>query len=258
MRFWLAALAACAAFGQTADTPLSFEVASVKPASAPIATKDAYTEGYNAGMRAALSAQGLRVVGRRVTVTDNTLKDLIRIAWQVKEHQISGPSWIAVEKYEIAALMPAGADRAQAPGMLRSLLAQRFHLELHREMRRMPAYALVAVRSGAKLAAVAGPEGRNVMAGGINGRVHLKSASMATFADLLCKAADRPVIDATGLTGFYDVDLTYSPELNVAAAESGPALAQALQEQLGLKLEKREIQVEVLVVDRADKVPVEN
>ena len=257
MRTWLAALAACAAFGQTAGTPLSFEVASVKPAPAPIATKDAYTEGYNAGMRAALSAQGLRVVGRRVAVTDNTLKDLIRIAWQVKEHQISGPSWIAVEKYEIAALMAAGADRTQAPEMLRTLLAQRFHLELHREMRKMPAYALVAVRGGAKLSAVAGPEGRNVMAGPNTGRIHLKSASMATFADLLSKAADRPVIDATGFPGFYDVDLTYSPELSAVAAESGPALAQALQEQLGLKLEKREIQVDVLVVDRAEKVPVE-
>ncbi len=258
MRFWLAALAACAAFGQTAGTPLSFEAASVKPASAPIATKDAYSEGYNAGMRAALSAQGLRVVGQRVTITDNTLKDLIRIAYQVKEHQIAGPSWIAAEKYEIAAIMPAGANRSQAPEMLRALLAQRFHLELHRETRKMPAYALVAARGGPKLIAVAGPEGRNAWAGANTGRVHLKAASLATFADLLSKAADRPVIDATGLSGLYDIDLTYSPELNVAAAESSPALAQALQEQLGLKLEKRDIQVELLVVDRADKVPVEN
>ena len=257
MRYWFAAVAACAAFGQTAGTPLSFEVASLKPASAPVATRDGYTEGYNAGMRAALSAQGLRVVGRRVTVTDNTLKDLIRIAWQVKEHQISGPSWIAVEKYEIAALMPAGADRAQAPEMLRTLLAQRFQLELHRETRKMPAYALVAAKGGPKLTAVAGPEGRNVLAGGIHGRVRLKAASVATFADLLSQAADRPVLDATGLGGLYDFDLTFAPELNVAAAESGPALAQALQEQLGLKLEKRDIQVELLVVDRAGKVPVE-
>src|ERR1035441_2815317 len=80
-------LASCAALGQTGGTPLSFEVASVKPASAPIATKDDYTEGYNAGMRAALAAQGLRIVGQRVTVTDNSLKDLIRLAYQVKEYQ---------------------------------------------------------------------------------------------------------------------------------------------------------------------------
>src|ERR1022692_5306411 len=106
---------ACAAFGQTAGTPLSFEVASVKPASAPIATKDAYTEGYNAGMRAALAAQGLRIVGQRVTVTDNSVKDLIRLAYQVKEYQISATAWMAMEKYEIAATMPEGAKRRQRP-----------------------------------------------------------------------------------------------------------------------------------------------
>jgi uncharacterized protein (TIGR03435 family) len=258
MRFWLAAIAAGAAFGQTAGAPLSFEVASVKPASAPIVTKDAYSEGYNAGMRAALSAQGLRVMGQRVTITDNTLKELIRIAYQVKEHQIAGPSWIAAEKYEIAAIMPAGATRSQAPEMLRTLLSQRFRLELHREMRKMAAYALVAGKGGPKLTAVAGPEGRNAWAGGSTGRVHLVAASLARFAEVLSKAADRPVTDATGLGGLYDFDLTYAPELNAAAEESSPALAQALEEQLGMKLEKREIQVEVLVVDRADKVPVGN
>ena len=110
-------LASCAAFGQTAGTPLSFEVASVKPAPAPIATKDAYTAGYNAGMRAAMAAQGLRIVGQRVTVIDNSLKDLIRLAYQVKDHQISGPAWMATERYEIAATMSAGTNLSQVPEM---------------------------------------------------------------------------------------------------------------------------------------------
>src|ERR1035438_6946337 len=168
MRTLIAVLAASAAFGQTAGTPLSFEVASVKPASAPIATKDAYTEGYNAGMRSALAAQGLRVVGQRVTVTDNTLKDLIRLAYQVKDHQISGPAWIATEKYEIAAVMPAGANRSQAAEMLRTLLGQRFHLELHRETRKMAVYALVGGKGGPKLIA-SPPNGRGYAAGSHDG-----------------------------------------------------------------------------------------
>ena len=58
--------------------------ASVKLASAPISTKDVYTEGYNAGMRAALASQGMDVVGQRVTITDNSLKDMIRIAYGVE------------------------------------------------------------------------------------------------------------------------------------------------------------------------------
>jgi uncharacterized protein (TIGR03435 family) len=254
-------LALGAAFGQTAGTPLSFEVASVKPASAPIATKDAYTEGYNAGMRAALAAQGLRIVGQRVTVTDNSLKDLIRLAYQVKDHQISGPAWMATEKYEIAATMPAGASRGQVPEMLQTLLAERFHLKLHREMRKMAVYALVAAKGGPKLTAAAGPASGRGGTGWTSsnaGRVLAKAASMAAFADLLSKAAGRPVIDMTRLTGLYDFDLTYTPELSATAADAGPTLATALLEQLGLKLEKREMQVEVLVIESADKVPTEN
>lgn len=257
---WPGILAACALFfGQTPAKPLSFEVASVKPASAPIATKDEYTEGYNAGLRAAMASQGLRIVGQRVTVTDNSLKDLIRLAYQVKEHQISAPAWMAAEKYEIAAVMPAGATRAQAPEMLRTLLEERFHLKLHREMRKMAVYALVAAKGGPKLtAAPPNVRGAFAMAGANSGRLVAKSATMSVFADLVTKAADRPVIDGTGLTGLYDFDLTYSAELSATAADPGPALATVLLEQLGLKLEKRDVQMEILVIESADKVPTEN
>ena len=254
-------LASCVAFGQTAGTPLSFEVASVKPALAPIATKDDYTAGYNAGMRAAMAAQGLRIVGQRVTVIDNSLKDLIRLAYQVKEYQISGPAWMATEKYEIAATMPAGANRSQVPEMLQTLLAERFHLKLHRETRKMAVYALVAAKGGPKLTAATAPANGRGGTGWVNstgGRVGAKDSSVAAFADLLSKAAERPVIDMTGLTGLYDFDLTYTPELSATAAEPGATLETALLEQLGLRLEKREMQVEVLVIEGADKVPTEN
>lgn len=259
MRTSIVFLAACAALGQTAQAPLSFEVASVKPASAPLATKDDYTEGYNAGMRAALSAQGLRVVGQRVTVTDNTLKDLIRLAYQVKDHQISGPSWIATEKYEIAAIMPAGATRSQAPEMLRTLLGQRFHLELHRETRKMAVYALVVAKAGPKLTA-SPPNTRGFAGGSHDGHVLAKASPVGAFADLLGKVTDRPVIDMTGIAGLYDFDLIYGAQLSATAPDSAPApaLATALQDQLGLRLEKRDLDVEILVIDRADKVPTEN
>ena len=256
-------LASCAALGQTGGTPLSFEVASVKPASAPIATKDDYTAGYNAGMRAAMAAQGLRIVGQRVTVIDNSLKDLIRLAYQVKEYQISGPAWMATEKYEIAATMPAGANRSQVPEMLQTLLAERFHLKLHRETRKMAVYALVVGKGGPKLTATTAPASGRGGAGwvgsvGSNGRVGAKDSSVASFADLLSKATDRPVIDMTGLTGLYDFDVNYTIALSATEADPGATLETALLEQLGLKLEKREMQVEVLVIEGADKVPTEN
>ena len=253
-------LASCAAFGQTAWTPPSFEVASVKPASAPIATKDAYTEGYNAGMRAAMAAQGLRIVGQRVTVIDNSLKDLIRLAYQVKDHQISGPAWMATERYEIAATMSAGTNLSQVPEMLQTLLKERFHLKLHQETRKMAVYALVVAKGGPKLTAATAPANGRGGTGWVssNGRVGAKDSSVASFADLLSKAADRPVIDMTGLTGLYDFDVNYTPSLSATATDAGATLETAVLEQLGLKLEKREMQVEVLVIESADKVPTAN
>jgi len=245
-------------FTQVPGQPLSFEVASVKPASAPIATKDEYTAGFNAGMRQALASAGMRISGQRVNITDNSLTDLIRLAWQMKEYQIAAPAWMASEKYEIVANMPPGADRGKAPEMLRTLLETRFHLQLHKEMRRLPVYALIALRTGAKLTAAAAPPNARGSSGVRDGRILAKNTSLSVFADLLAKVSDRPVVDETGLTGIYDFDLTYDPQLSAAPSDAAlPTLTAALAE-LGLKLEKRDMQMEVLVVDRADKVPTGN
>jgi uncharacterized protein (TIGR03435 family) len=255
-----AVLASSVAFGQDAAKPLSFEVASVKPASAPIATKDDYSAGYNAGMRAAMASQGIRVVGQRVTIIDNSLKDLIRLAYQVKEHQIIAPAWMSAEKYEITANMPAGTTRAQAPEMLQTLLADRFHLKFHRETRTMAVYAMVPTKGGPRLTAATPPaNGRGAsFAQSGRGRVITKSASLEKFADELSKGADRPIVDMTGLTGLFDIDFTYSSELSATSPEADPTMAAALAEQLGLKLERRDMKVEVLVIESADKVPTEN
>jgi len=247
-------------FSQTTESPLSFEVASVKLASRPIATKDAYSEGYNAGMRAALASAGMRITGQRVNITDNSLKDLIRIAWQVKDYQIIASAWMGDEKYEIIANMPPGVDRGQAPAMLRNLLEARFHLQLHKEKRAIPVYALIAAKGGPKLAVAAGPPNRhggNAWTDGGVGHLSAPNSPAAALADLLTRISDRPVIDATGLTGIYDFELTYAPGLSATLSDAGPNLVAALAE-IGLKLEKRDAQIEVLVVDHADKVPTEN
>jgi len=253
--------AACAGFGQTGGGTPSFEVVSVKPAPPPITTKiDDYSAGFNAGLRSALASFGIRVVGRRVSLTDATLRDLIRLAYEVKDHQISGPPWLAGQKFEIDATLPEGATKAQAPAMLRTALEERFHLKLHREMRDMPVYALVADKKGAKLKPA--ENGRAFVHGGqadesATVRHIMTRGAVSAFADSLTKVAGRPVIDMTGLKGTFDFDLSYS-ELSATGAEVGPSLAHALQEQLGLRLEARKMKVEVLVIDSADKMPTEN
>jgi uncharacterized protein (TIGR03435 family) len=242
------------------DKPAAFEVASMKPAPTPIATKDEYTEGYNAGMRAALASAGMRISGQRVNITDNSLRDLIRIAWQLKDYQIVAPPWTANDRYEVIANMPAGADRTQAPAMLRTFLEVRFHLQTHKETRALPVYALVTAKGGPKLAPADGAP--NKLGGDAwvdSGLGHLRAlkSTAAAFADILTKVSDRPVIDATGLTGVFNFDVTYSPGLSANLSDAGPTLASALAE-LGLKMEKRDAQIEVLVVDHADKAPTGN
>jgi uncharacterized protein (TIGR03435 family) len=255
-------VAACTGFAQTSGESPSFEVVSVKPASAPIATKDGYSAGYNAGMRAALASFGIRVVGKRVSVTDATLRDLIRLAYQVKDYQILGPPWLAGEKFEIAATLPDGATKEQAPAMLRTTLEQRFHLKLHREMRELPVYALVVDKKEAKLTPVApaGNSAGHIDPGGENPSVrHVRlRGAVSSFADSLTPIAGKPVMDMTGIKGSYDFDLTYSPELNALGEDTGPSLANALRAQLGLRLETRKMKVEVLVIDSADRMPTEN
>jgi uncharacterized protein (TIGR03435 family) len=247
-------------FAQTTEKPPSFEVASLKPAPNPIATKDGYTEGYNAGMRAALASAGMRISGQRVNITDNSLKDLIRIAWQFKDYQIVAPAWMAGDKFEVIANMPAGADRSQAPAMLRTLLEARFHLQAHMEKRELPVYALTTSKGGPKLTPAAGPPnkrgGDSWTDGGV-GHLRALNSPEAAFADLLTKISARPVIDASGLTGIYDFDVVYAPELSDAPPDAGPSLTSALAA-IGLRLEKRQEQLEVLVVDHADKVPAGN
>ena len=244
---------------QNPETRPSFEVASVKPAPQPIATRDEYTEGYNAGMRAALASAGMRISGQRVNITDNSLKDLIRIAWQLKDYQVAGPSWMASSKFEIVANMPAGSDRSQAPAMLQALLESRFHLQWHMEKRQLPVYALVVVKGGAKLSPAAGPpnkRGGNAWIDSGVGHLRASNSPVAALADLLTKVADRPVIDATGLSEIYDFDLTYAG-LTDTPSEAAPSLTAALAS-IGLRLEKRDVPMDVLVVDRAETVPTGN
>ena len=76
--------------------------------------------------------------------------------------------------------------------------------------------------------------------------------TMAAFAAFLSQRGDYPVLDKTGLTGFYDLKLDWGVD------PDGPALTDALREQLGLKLETSRAPLEIVVVDHVEKVPTEN
>ncbi len=147
--------------------------------------------------------------------------------------------------------------------MIQSLLADRFKLTLHRDTRELPVYALVVGKAGPKLEEVEFGRGSTSLSGG---RFTATRVPIRNFTEFLSRQTGLPVLDLTGLKGIYSFTLNFTPEESPSApgtapiTESavGPSLSNAIQEQLGLKLEARKAPVEILVVDHAEKIPTEN
>jgi bla regulator protein blaR1 len=211
--------------------------------------------------------------GGRFSASAN-LKMLIGVAYDVRNHQIyGGPGWLESAKFDIeakaaseAALPPGPAGGTQLRLMLQSLLEQRFKLAVHRESKEEQVYELVVAKGGMKMkeAADTGKQGQQGMRIG-RGLFTGMGAPVELLVNTLSQQLGRSVIDKTGLSGKYDFNLTYTPDAAQAAAfgppgpdepppaADGPSIFTALQEQLGLRLESAKGQVEVLVIDRAEK-----
>src|SRR5436853_2469631 len=123
-------------FGQTLPARPQFEVASIRPSAAPS------VERINLGVH---------IDGAQVRCNSLSLKDYIRIAHRVKDFQVSGPEWLASERFDIAATLPAGAASEKVPDMLQALLAERFQLKLHRDTKEFPVYGLALGKGGLKM-----------------------------------------------------------------------------------------------------------
>ena len=125
-----------AAFGQQPAERLSFEVASIRPAAPPEMGR----------IRIGMNADG-----GMLRYTNVSLREVIRVAYRVKDFQIEGPDWLGNDRFDIQAKFPEGATQDQVPEMLQSLLADRFKLSLHRETKEHAIYALVVGKDGPKL-----------------------------------------------------------------------------------------------------------
>jgi len=201
----------------------------------------------------------------RLTGTNVPLKRYLIAAWGLKDYQLSAPDWMNDERFDLTATMPAGTPPHEVLLMLQALLVDRFKLATHRETKELAVYALVVDRNGLKLKPAEGfgtsvsssPKRRSMRA----------NVTMKGLAGTLSSLLDRPVVDMTGLTGGFNINLEWAPdempsnpngnEGRAADGDPGPTIYTALHE-VGLKLEPRKAPVEVLVVDRAEKVPVEN
>jgi uncharacterized protein (TIGR03435 family) len=149
-----ALLASGAALAQTAPNQaapaqaakLAFEVATIKLAAPLDVAKLAQQMAQGQMPRV-----GPHVDAARAEYRYMSLRDLMVLAYNVQPNQISGPDWIATQRFDIVAKLPAGATKDQTNQMLQSLLEERFKMTLHRETKEHPVFALLVAKDGPKL-----------------------------------------------------------------------------------------------------------
>jgi uncharacterized protein (TIGR03435 family) len=267
----LALLASCAVINaqSPAGSP-SFDVAAVKPVRSENRLQKPMSCAFGAGGK---------------FVGYGFLRYLIACAYGIRsadprQQIVGGPNWIDVDFFDIMANPPQDINRRLSSEqllMVRSLLAERFQLVVHRETRDVPMYRLMVSRRDGKLGpqlrpattdcaayVAAGrrgspppvtgdlPCGRQVVS---RGTFRSAAMSMTQLVNLLSPSVERPVQDQTGLTGTFAVDLQWRPENQPdagVAARLPDSVFTALEEQLGLKLESTRGPLDVLVIDRVE------
>jgi bla regulator protein BlaR1 len=231
----------------------AFEVATIKPLGENITIGDRTVQRANLHFQHVPAEPLHGISGNRFSTEITDLTDLMVDAYNVRRDQISGaPSWASPDGdlYEVTAKSggegPLPSDQARL--MLQALLADRFQLKLHRETKTLPVYDLMIGKNGPKIKEV--PAGTKLPQNG---------ASKGLLLAIISNYLDYPLVDKTGLTGEnyqFDMDFTQLLE-EVRQGKPAPSIFGAVQDQLGLKLEKTNAPTEILVIDHAEK-PAEN
>lgn len=254
------------------STGMKFEAASVRPTVFP---NDIFAAGFRTGAYSNPCTRGkLTISGTRVSLTGAAICDIIRLAYDLKSYQVVGipqslgysgqdrndPNHISVQAaiagaasqpnvfYDIEARAPGTGsfDEEQVREMLCALLAERFHLTVHRENRDLAYLALVVAKAGGPKVQPASPDCKPSKR---PDTMVSCGQTMQMLAKYLDGYSDRLVIDMTGYTEKFD----YEVPIDWSERDFGAALTAAIQEKLGLKLEARKGPVEVLMVDRVEK-----
>jgi uncharacterized protein (TIGR03435 family) len=214
-----------------------------------------------------LGRWGIDVGDYSYHATNIPLKELLSSAYGIKSDLISGLSGpVDATRFDVdAKIIPDSAAPRKLtdsvrPGMLKAMLADRFGIKTHRELKTLPVFNLVVAHTGLRIqpsspTAGSGDSGAHIHPGALIAN----NISMAQLASSLVGIVHRQVVDATGLGGNYDVDLKWSPDTahsedasSEAAAEAGPNLFTAVEEQLGLKLQASKGPVDTLVIDHVE------
>jgi len=238
-----------------ANAKPEFAVATIKPTR-----PDAPRGGY-----------GIR--GEEVTTIAVTVNWMIKLAFNVHAHQISGgPAWLDSERYDTVGKpdIPGQPNRDQMKLMVQKLLADRFQLRFHIEKKELPVYAMVVAKSGPKITVSAGDPNDFPGIGfgrepGVLSLVGRNTGLNGVANGLQSNILDKPVVDQTGLTGRYDFTMRWTPDATQWANFGVPATANpndldappdiftAFEQQLGLKLQPTKAVVDVMVIDRIER-----
>lgn len=188
----------------------------------------------------------------RIGYINVTVRACIRKAYGLRVYPLAQPGDpLSTDRYDIVAEAPGDASEAQTMQMLRALLEERFKLAVHRETKELPVFALVVGKKGPKFREVKDDGSAAEVGGGEGHQIKAHHISMKLLAGALQGYIGDPVVDETGLTGLYDLNLDFTVDENISA--EGPRVFEAVQDQLGLKLEARKGPVEVIVIDHVEK-----
>ncbi len=222
-----------------------FDVAAIHPTDLSVPRDTCYMRGQPGGQT---------FTGRCIP-----LRLMIKYAYKIVDSQIAGgPSWIDSDLFDFEAKSDRTVTRDEVAAMFQSFIADRFQLKFHRETRNLSSYVLTVDKSGSKMTPNISTYEWEIPVTNIPGQIPTVKGTRCPMYYLswwIGQREDRPVLDKTGLSGFWDFTLAYLPDAMAphANAPEGQPLKKAIREQLGLKLEAGKGPVEVYVIDHVAK-----
>jgi uncharacterized protein (TIGR03435 family) len=244
--------------------PTEFDVAEVRPAKPGVVLP---------GQPAPAGPMGrMMFQNGRIEIMGATLKGLLTLAFDVRENAIvGGPKWLDEDRFDIIAKAPANLPEGAILGMLKALIVERFKLTFHNEDQPMPVYVLEAGKKPRIKEADATARSECKIVNTDKRNYVCRNTTMAQFAERLPTVSAAyihpPLLDLTGIQGAYDFDLYWTPKGQLsdttgsASEASTPVnevtVFEAVDKQLGLKLEEQKHPIPVVVIDHVDRTPSE-
>lgn len=230
---------------------LRFEVAAIRPSNSREVNSWSSTGGP----------------GGLVRLVNMPLKQWVEMALSVRDYALKAPSWLDGSRFDLNARLPAGepVNQKTISEMMKSLLIERFGLKWHEEHRIVSGYELVVGKKVLVKASGPAEHGGSSRGPALIGGTNMP---MSELAAALGEALQRPVVDATHLSGGFDIRLTWRPFETAKVADAKqrgmndvdnlPSIFTAVREQLGLRLRSAKVPSNVVVVDRINRQPTEN